>query len=315
MLLFADTTPNVPAELGRAFAVQGGWAAITNNLTAFFTNLALAIGILVITLWAAGRLSKVARTAVSRVQRSHQDATIQGLVASLVRWTVILIGMIAVLQQLGVQTTSVLAVLGAASLAIGLALQGTLSNVAAGVMILILRPYRVGDTVVINGQTGEVRSFDLFVTRLTGPDGQQVFMPNGKAFSETILNYSTLGRRRIQLDFGVDYSDDLGRGRRIAIAVASAHPKVLSDPAPWAHVTALDESSVKITLRAWALPMDYGEVYSDLIMQVKAAFEDSGLSFPYPHQVSVLKPDPESDVSAETPPAPARQPSAGRIAR
>jgi small conductance mechanosensitive channel len=281
------TGANVPVEVSHALALQGGWPSIANNLTRFAANLALAIVILAVTIWASGRLANVTRAAVRRMQRAHPDPTIQDLAASLTRYAVFIIGMIAVLQQLGVQATSVIAVLGAASLAVGLAIQGTLSNVAAGVMILILRPYRDGDDVIIDGQKGVVSSLDLFATKLVAPDGQQVFVPNGKAFGEVIQNYTALGRRRIELAFGVDYADDLARGRMIAIETARAHPKVLADPAPWAHVTALADSAVTITLRCWVRPSDYGDTYSELIEQVKAAFEAAGLTFPYPHQVAV----------------------------
>ena len=168
-------------------------------------------------------LADVTRAAVTRMQRTNPDPTIQALAASLTRYAVVIVGLIAMLQQLGVQATSVIAVLGAASLAVGLAIQGTLSNVAAGVIILILRSYRVGDEVIINGQKGVVRSLDLFATKLVGPEGQQIFMPNGKAFGEMIQNYTALGRRRIELAFGVDYADDLARGRLIAVETARAH--------------------------------------------------------------------------------------------
>jgi small conductance mechanosensitive channel len=297
----AAAEPNVPVEVSHALALQGGWSSITNNLTQFAANVTLAIVILAVTLWAAGRLADVTRAAVTRMQRAHPDPTIQALAASLTRYAVVIVGLIAVLQQLGVQATSVIAVLGAASLAVGLAIQGTLSNVAAGVMILILRPYRVGDDVIINGQKGVVRALDLFATKLVAPEGQQVFVPNGKAFGEMIQNYTALGRRRIELAFGVDYADDLARGRRIAVETAKAHPKVLADPAPWAHVTALADSAVTITLRCWVRPSDYNDTFPDLIEQVKAAFEAAGLTFPYPHQVAV-------DAAAkDVEPAPTRQ--------
>ena len=268
-------------------ALQGGWEALTNNLTAFVTNLALAALVLGVTLWASGRLANLARHAVTRMQRAHPDPTIQGLVASVIRYGVIVIGLIAVLQQLGVQATSVIAVLGAASLAVGLALQGTLSNVAAGVMILVLRPYRVGDNVVINGQSGVVRSIDLFATKLTGFDGEQIFMPNGKAFGDTIQNRTVLGKRRITLSFGIDYEDDVERGRQVSLDTIRVHPKVMDDPAPWAHLTGLNDSSVSLTVRAWVKPSDYVTVQAELLESIKSALEAAGLSFPYPHQVDV----------------------------
>src|SRR6185312_9563691 len=162
-------------------------------------NLALAGLILAGTLWAASWLSTLAGRAIQRAHRhSPPDATLQSFVTSLVRYVVVIIGLIAVLQQLGVKATSVIALLGAGSLAIGLAMQGSLSNVAAGVMLLVLRPYRVGDVVEINGKVGTVRRLDLFMTELSDPDDLNVFMPNGKVFGEMIVNYSTPSRRRME---------------------------------------------------------------------------------------------------------------------
>jgi small conductance mechanosensitive channel len=283
--LLAD--PNVPQEISRALAVQGGWQAITANLTTFAVNLALAGLILAATIWASGKAAMVARASVARLQRNKPDPTVQGLAASLARWAIVVIGLIAVLQQLGVQATSVIAVLGAASLAVGLALQGTLSNVAAGVMILILRPYRVGDDVEINGHKGIVRGLDLFSTKLVGPDGQQVFIPNGRSFGEAIVNRTALGYRRIEVGFGVGYSDDLEKGREAVLAAAAANPKILTDPPPWAHLTAMNDSSVTITLRAWVRPTDYNNTLSEVMEAAKRALETAGLSFPYPHQVAI----------------------------
>jgi small conductance mechanosensitive channel len=154
-------------------------------------------------------------------------------------------------------------------------------------MILILRPYRVGDDVEINGQRGIVRGLDLFTTKLIGPDGQQVFIPNGKSFGEAIINRSALGRRRIEVGFGVDYADDVETGRKLALEAAAANPRVMTDPAPWAHLTALNDISVTITLRCWVRPTDYADVLSEVMEAVKARFEAAGLSFPYPHQVAI----------------------------
>src|SRR4051812_17973989 len=160
-------------------------------------NLTLAALILAGALWAAGALSRLTARGIARAHPHHRtDTTLQSFLASLVRYLVIVIGLIAVLDQLGVKATSVIAVLGAASLAIGLALQGALANVAAGVMILVLRPYRVGDSVRIDGQEGKVRGLDLFSTRIADPDNLNVFVPNAKAFGEIIVNQTSPTVRR-----------------------------------------------------------------------------------------------------------------------
>jgi small conductance mechanosensitive channel len=195
-----------------------------------------------------------------------------------------------VLQQLGVQATSVLAVLGAASLAIGLALQGTLGNVAAGVMILLLRPYRVGDRVELNGKTGKVTHLDLFNTKVLDYDGMTVYLPNGKVFGETIVNLTQSGRRRIELTFGIDYEDDLDDALRLLLEAAATDSRVSADPKPWAKVTGLGDSAVNVTLRCWTDPNDWNNAKFDLIKQVKETFEAAGLTFPYPHQVAIDRP-------------------------
>ncbi|MFZ3006183.1 MAG: mechanosensitive ion channel domain-containing protein, partial [Phenylobacterium sp.] len=191
------------------------------------------------------------------------------------------------LQQLGVQTTSVIAVLGAASLAVGLALQGTLSNVAAGVMILLQRPYRAGDRVELNGRQGIVTGMDLFNTKLEDFDGLTLYLPNGKVFGDMIVNLSQAGRRRISLTFGISFADDLDVALALLLEIARADPRVLADPPPWSRVTQIADSAVNVTLRCWSTPDDWMNLGYDLVKQVKETFEAKGLSFPYPHQVQV----------------------------
>src|SRR5215469_3781705 len=191
-----STPPNVPLPTTAddvSHLVLGGpaaWAPLLDSGLKLLANLAIGAGLLAITLWAANWTGRFARDATGRLHRGHPDAVLQGFVSSLARYGVIIIGLIAVLQQIGVQTTSVLAVLGAASLAIGLALQGGLSNVAAGVMILFLRPYRIGDWVKIGAVSGQVNGLDLFVTRVHDVENSLVFIPNSKAFGDIIINYS-----------------------------------------------------------------------------------------------------------------------------
>lgn len=263
------------------------------TLGAFGVRVLVALAILAATLWLAGRLARLTEKGLGRLPHQHHpgDRTLSTFASTLVRYLVIAVGLIAVLQQLGVQATSVLAVLGAASLAIGLALQGTLGNVAAGVMILLLRPYRAGDRVELNGRQGKVLGLDLFNTKLLDYDGLTVYLPNGKVFGDMIVNLSQAGRRRIELTFGVDYEDDLDVALETLKEIAAADRRVLSDPAPWAKVTATGDSAVNVTLRCWATPDDWMDTRFDLMKQVKEIFEARGLSFPYPHQVQVERAD------------------------
>ncbi len=258
-------------------------------LGSFSIRLLAALLILVVTLWLAKKLGHVAETALTKLpHRQHAaDRTLAIFVSTLVKYLVVAIGLVAVLQQLGVQATSVLAVLGAASLAIGLALQGTLGNVAAGVMILLLRPYRTGDRVELNGRKGKVLGLDLFNTKLLDYEGLTVYLPNGKVFGDMIINISQAGRQRIELTFGVDYEDDLDLALNTLIEVAAANPRVLSDPKPWAKVSETADSAVNVMLRCWTSPDDWNNTRFDLVKSVKETFEARGLSFPYPHQVTI----------------------------
>jgi small conductance mechanosensitive channel len=263
------------------------------TLGAFSVRLLVALLILAVTLWLAKRLGGVAERAIARLPQhgDRQDRTLSLFVSKLVKYLVIAIGVVAVLQQLGVQATSVLAVLGAASLAIGLALQGTLSNVAAGVMIIVLRPYRPGDRVELNGRQGRVHGMDLFNTKVIDYDGLTVYLPNGKVFGDMIVNFSQAGRRRINLTFGIDYEDDIDLAIATLIEVAEADHRVLEDPKPWAKVVALADSSVNIALRCWTSPDEWADTQSDLTKQAKEAFDARGLNIPYPHQVQVDRAD------------------------
>lgn len=279
------------------------------TLGAFSVRILVAGLILALTLWAAKRLGRLAESGVQRLNRHNPaDKTLGSFVSGLVSYVVIAIGLIAVLQQLGVQATSVIAVLGAASLAIGLALQGTLSNVAAGVMLLLQRPYRVGDKVELNGRQGVVQAIDLFNTKLLDYDGLTLFLPNGKVFGDMIVNITRAGRRRIELTFGVDYEDDLDLALATLVELANADRRVLSEPKAWARVTALLDSSVSVTLRCWTAPDDWINTKFDLVKAVKETFEAKGLSFPYPHQVSMerseARPRPSPPRKAKTRAAP-----------
>jgi small conductance mechanosensitive channel len=154
-------------------------------------------------------------------------------------------------------------------------------------MLLLLRPYRIGDRVQIAGTVGRVHGLDLFVTRLHDLDNSVVFIPNSKAFGDVIVNYSMPESRRIVMDFGIDYADDVDLALELLVETARADPRIVAEPKPWAKVTELGDSTVTVTLRAWTSPNGYRDTRFDLIKQVKAAFQAAGLTFAYPHQVAV----------------------------
>ena len=264
------------------------WRRLLASAGDLAVNLLIAGAILVLTLWASGWAARTVRRGIGRLTRSSgADTTLQSFVASLTRWTVIVVGVTAVLQQLGVRETSILAVLGAASLAVGLAIQGALSNVAAGVMILIIRPYRVDDVVEVNGRSGTVKSLDLFATLLSDADNLDVFVPNSKVFGDVIINYSTPANRRMELTFRIDYGDDLDRALAVLLDCAKADKRVLAKPPPDARVTVLGDSAVTLALHAWAPVNVYWDVRFEMIRRAKLAMDAAGFVVPYPHQVSL----------------------------
>jgi len=253
----------------------------------FAVNLAIAAIIFVLTLLAARWASGAARKILGRTRLVRRDPTVLAFMVQIVRVVVVIIGMIAVLQRLGVQTTSIIAVLGAASLAVGLALQGTLSNVAAGVMLLILRPYRVGEAIDVGGASGTVQKLDLFTTQLTNANNHKIVIPNSKVLSDVIVNVTGQRTRRIEIKFTVGYGENLKDACAVLASVARVNDRVLKDPAPWTGVTGLLDSSVQITLHAWVNNADWWQTQSDLMQAGKEALDEAGIEIPFPHQVEV----------------------------
>ena len=246
---------------------------------------AKALAVLVIGWIVAGAVSGVVRRRVNASARI--DKTIGNFAASIVKWVILLMVLIAVLGIFGIEATSLVAVLGAATLAIGLALQGTLSDLAAGFMLILFRPYKLGQYVDIGGTAGTVVDLNLFVTELSTPDNVQIIVPNGQAWGQVITNHSHHATRRCDLGFGIDYGDDADRAIGIILDLARADSRVQDDPEPWARVVNLGESSVDIGVRLWCDAADYWDLKFDMTKAVKEAFDAGGISIPYPHQVNV----------------------------
>ncbi|MDX5593434.1 mechanosensitive ion channel family protein [Pseudovibrio sp. SPO723] len=266
--------------MNETITAMGGYEALALNVIK-------AIVFLILGYFFAGFASRIVRDRLGKVERL--DQTLAVFFSSLVRWGVLAVVVIAVLQLVGFQATSLVAVLGAASLAIGLALQGTLSDVASGVMLIIFRPYRLGDYVEVGGTAGTVKEINLFVTELATPDNVQIIMPNSKARSSVITNYSAHPTRRVDITFGVDYSDDADKAIELITAIATSDERVLKDPEPWVRVVNLGESSVDITARLWCNSADYWDLKFHMTKAVKEAFDKDGISIPYPHRVEVVK--------------------------
>jgi small conductance mechanosensitive channel len=244
-------------------------------------NLVVAVIILIVTFWAAGWAARLVQRLIARVDHlGEPDVTLQSFAGSVARYLVIIVGLVAVLQQLGVQATSILAVLGAASLAVGLALQGALSNVAAGVMLLLFRPYRVGDVVEIGGRTGTVRALDLFVTELATPDNVKVVFPNGKVFGDVIVNTSFHDRRRVDAAFRVPAKQEISTLMTGLRARAQENPLVLKDPAPTIEVVGMSEAFVEVMVHAWVERADYLAVKGDLLLAARLLSEGDQAALP-----------------------------------
>ena len=308
MSLTATPIAEAVAAGRQAIAVDAAMVAkLTDMAGDFAINLTIAVLIFVATLFAAKWASGAARRTLSRVRGFRHDPTVLSFAVQVVRVVVTVIGMIAVLQRLGVQTTSIIAVLGAASLAVGLALQGTLSNVASGIMLLVLRPYRVGDVVDVGGMSGTVQRLDLFTTQLSNANNHKIVIPNSKVLSDSLTNLTGQQTRRIEIKFTVGYGDDLNRARQVLADVAEAHDKVLHDPRPWTGVTALLDSSVQVTLHAWVKVGDWWQTQADLMQGGKEALDAAGIEIPFPHQVAVPYDDAKDEPIGATTPADPRE--------
>ena len=212
------------------------------------------------------------------------DETLRGFLSSLIRYIVLIFTGLAVLNQFGVQTTSIIAVLAAASLAVGLALQGTLSNVAAGVMLLLFRPFKVGDYVEVAGVSGTVKSISLFVTELATPDNVQILAPNNQVWGSAVTNYSFHDTRRCDLVLSIGYDDDIEKAMRCVEEMAAADGRVFDDPAPLIVVGELADSSVNIVIRLWCNASDNWALKCDMTKALKLRMDAEGISIPYPQR-------------------------------
>jgi len=246
-----------------------------------------ALAVLIIGWIIAGLVSGLVRRKM--MSSKNIDPTLGSFVGSIVKWVILLMVLVAVLGLFGIEATSLVAVLGAATLAIGLALQGTLSDIAAGFMLILFRPYKLGQYVDIGGTSGTVQDLNLFVTELVTPDNVQIIVPNGQAWGAIITNYSHHETRRVDLTFGIDYTDDADKAMAAIKRLAEADERIHADPEPWIRVTNLGESSVDLTARLWCDASDYWDVKFELTKAVKEAFDSEGISIPYPHSVEIRK--------------------------
>ena len=255
------------------------WDQITELLSSFGISLFIALCILVI-----GRqvIKIVIKVISSALERSNTEDTVRIFVTNLLNTVLMIVVFIAAINQLGIETTSIIAVLGAAGLAIGLALQGSLANFAAGILIVIYRPYKVGDYIQADNHLGTVNDIQIFSTVLRTPDNKLVVVPNGSIMNGSIVNFSNQDTRRIDMVIGCSYEDDIDKVKAVLTDIVAKDDRVLSDPKTRIAVSELADSSVNFIVRPWVKNPDYLDVMYSLTEEIKKRFDEEGISIPYP---------------------------------
>lgn len=241
----------------------------------------LIVGLFIISLIVKGA-KKVMR------KRGFEETLIKFL-SNLIGWALKILLFVSIIAKLGVATTSFAAVIGAAGLAIGLALQGSLSNFAGGTLIMIFKPFKVGDLIEAQGEIGVVREIEIFTTKLTGLSNKEIIIPNGVLSNGNIINYTSLGTRRVDLVFGVGYDSDIKQTKNVLMNILTSHPKILDTPEPSVTVLELADSSVNFAVRPWCKTEDYWDVYFEVTEKTKIELDKAGIEIPYPHQVEIQK--------------------------
>jgi len=242
-------------------------------------NILIAVAIFVIGKWVVKIIKKVL---VKTLEKTNTDPILSDFVLSIASTLMMFIVIIAALSQLGVDTTSFIALIGAAGLAIGLALQNSLQNFAAGVMIVLFKPFKTGDFIEAAGVTGVVEQVGIFTSNLKTGDNKQIIVPNGQILNGPITNYSAKDTRRVDMVFGIGYNDDLRKAKQILEKLVSEDERVLKDPGYNVALSELADSSVNFIVRPWVKSEDYWAVMWDMNEKVKLAFDDAGISIPYP---------------------------------
>ncbi len=242
-------------------------------------NIVMALAIFLIGKFVVKMLVKFAKKLMIKAK---VDNILVNFIASIINTILLLFVVVAALDQLGLETTSLIALIGAAGLAVGLALQGTLQNLASGVMLIIFRPFNDGDFVEVAGTSGVVEEIGIFTTTMRTGDNREIIIPNGEIFGGTITNYSKRETRRVDMVFGIGYDDDIKIAKDIISRILNEDDRVLKDPAPLVAVGELADSSVNFNVRPWCKTEDYWNVYFDTHEKIKLTFDSEGISIPYP---------------------------------
>jgi small conductance mechanosensitive channel len=263
---------------------------LTYWVATYSVKIIVALLIFLIGKWLAGKISKL----ISKLlEKNKVDVTLLSFLENIIYYTLIIIVIIAALGQLGINTTSFLTIVGAAGLAIGLALKDSLSNFASGVMLILFRPFGVGDAVTAGGVSGSVVAISLFNTTLNTPDNQRIIVPNSSITGNVITNVTANDTRRVDLVIGVGYDDDIKKAKEVLTKIIQEEPRVLDTPKPLIAVSELADSSVNFVVRPWVKTSDYWAVYFDLTEKIKLTFDEQGISIPYPQQDVHIHTQPE----------------------
>ena len=259
---------------------------IKNYVLEYSPKLISAILILFVGLWATSIVTKL----IKRLMRKREiEATLILFIGNLVFWALRILVLVTVITQLGIGTSSFVAILGAAGLAVGLALQGSLSNFAGGVLIILLKPFRVGDVIEAQGLVGTVKEIKMFSTYITLPENKLAIIPNAALSNDKIVNFTVNGNLRVDIEIGVDDGSNFKQVKEVVFEILNNHPLILKEPAPSVFVKTLNNSSVDFAIRPWSKAEDYWTVRAEVIEACKLAFDEAGIEIPYPHQVEIRK--------------------------
>ncbi len=257
------------------------WEYISTVLRDYSPRLFSAALLFLIGWWTIKFIKKII---VGIMTKREMEPTLSKFLADILIWTLKILLFVTVISRLGVENSSFVAIIGAAGLAIGLSLQGSLSNFAGGVLIIMFKPFKVGDFIEAQGVSGTVRQIQIFVTQLSTVDNQTIFVPNGSLSNGTIINFSFATTRRADLTIGISYGSDIKKAKEIALNVMMAHPMVLKDPAPMVLVRELADSSINLAVRPWANIEDFFVMRSDILEQIKTNFDTNGIVIPFPQR-------------------------------
>lgn len=247
------------------------------------------IGAILIYIIGSWVIKKIIGAARKMMSKSKYDESLQKFLLNLINWGLKIFLVITVISTLGVETTSLAAVIAAAGLAVGMALQGSLSNFAGGVLIMIFKPYKINDLIEAQGVLGVVKEIEIFTTKLITPQNKLAIIPNGAMANGNILNYTEEGQMRVDTTIGIGYGEDIKKAKEVLLEVLTSNPLVLKEPAPSVNVSELADSSVNFAVRPFCRPEHYWDVYFATLENCKLALDTAGIEIPYPHQVEIQK--------------------------